>query len=403
MRSKLFLLMLLAFSGCEMQMGDGTITVPGLNTIGKPLQSESAMSDTTGSDRTQIAMFDKSIRLIHEFDLTSMGVVRTFEVAQPEKEHSVLFDQATGMIADFSEAHVDLYDRAGNRTSDPVLMAGNPKSAAYDPVHGYLVVYDDMNSVGVLQIDANGSPIARFTGGPIMQNDLSLTAGDLLDDGSLVVGLNDGTLCRIDINATLAQQHWVFTHVATTLGSMNWIAPVHGFTDRVLTMSGSTVALVSLNDGSVISSKPLTGRLAFQSKIKDPHVIVDDGTHLTALYTDGSTVRAHSLNLVADMIQGSRLSVSEDTWSLVTSSSQTSWTYANGIETEPKDRVLRKYRMSDLAALKKKPLPDTAQIDVAGHYIFAMFPQAPLGYGQRLDVDDDSVSELRMYNARYHH
>jgi hypothetical protein len=404
MRSKFFLaaFSLLALSACT--VAGSSDNDKGNYAIGKPLSESSAMSDTVGSDRTQIVMFDKTVRLVHEFNLGDMSVVKTLQVSNPQVPHSVLFDQATGMIADFSDGHVTIFDRNGLKNIDPVQMAGRPQSAAYEATHRYLAVYDDMNAVGIVQLDSNGAPTSSWTGGPLLQNDSTLSAGDLIDDGSLVLALNDGTIAKVDTAQTLIQQRWIFTSATTTLGRIKWVAPIHGFNDRVLVLTDAALSVVSLATGATLAQLtiPATQHIAFESKIKDAHIILQDSHQVVAVWTDGTSILQHALNLQTDLILSSRLCLAEDAWSLVTSSQQISWTY-NETDKETKDRILRRYRLSDMKPSTKLALPDQAQLDVSAKYVFALYPTDPLGYGQRIGISDGSKATINMFNVGYIH
>ncbi len=400
MRSKLWLLLPLAFSSACTVTGGNTNSTPGDGMIGKPIKAVTEMSDPNSADRSQIVMFDRTVRLVHQFDLATMSVVKTLTVDSPSENHSVLFDQNTGLIADFSAGHMTLFDRASNRVKDPVTMLGKARSFAYDPAHRSLVLYDDVNTVGLLKLDTNGAPVQSWAGGPLLQADDVLTAGDLIDDGSLILALSSGVIARVNVDQSIAQRRWVFTSVTTTLDRITWIAPVHGFNDRVLVKTATAVALVSLTNGATIASKTFEtyGNAVFDSKTRDAHIIAQSPTSLTVFYTDGTTVRALPLNATPELILSSRLSISEDSWSLVTSKVATSWTYEkNPVETEGKDRLLIKYRLSDLYSVARLPLPDKAQLDVSENYVFALYP-VPLGYGERLGINDDSHAVIKMFN-----
>jgi hypothetical protein len=372
----------------------------GNNNIGKPLASSSSLSDSTGGDRTEVVLFDKTVRLIHHFDLSHMSVINTLEVDHPDVPHTVLFDQTSGMIADFSDAHVTIFNRYGVPKIDPVDLTGHPKSAALDSALGLLVVYDDMNSVGLIELNSDGSPGLTWTGGPLLQNDSSITAGDLIDDGSLILALSDGSIAKVDVVQSISQRRWIFTSSATNLGHMKWVAPVHGFNDRVLVLSDSALSVVSLANGSVIAQHVIDAseQVAFESKIKDAHIVLQSGSQLSAVYTDGLAIHMRPLNLSTELVLSSRLSLNEDSWSLVTSKSTASWTYGSN-EIETKDRFLRKFRFSDLASIKKLALPDEAQLDVAEIYIFALYPTSPLGFGERIAIQDGQRMPLKMFNA----
>lgn len=370
------------------------------NIIGEKVQSVSALSDSSGqTDRTQVAIFDKTVRKIHQFDLNKMSVVRTLNVTNENDQHNVMFDQASGLIIDFANGHLSLFDRDGNETRDPISFTGKPVSIAYRPANGTLIVYDDMSSVGILKLGSTGQVLRSWLGGPLLggSSGASITAGDLNDQDQMILSLSDGSIATVDIAQTLATSAWVFTKVSTTLGRVRWLAPVRGTTDRAMVVTGDKIYLVSTSDGSILAQKTSAG-ISLLSKAKDPHVVTVGYREVELVYATATTLETRSLTLGLDHIAESRLSLGEDKWSFIDSKKSYSWKSGrNEFENELAGRTLRKYRLSDMAAVKKMSLPDQATIQTSANYIFALYP-SELGKAERLGINDESRAELKLFN-----
>ena len=371
------------------------------------------LSDTSAAnDQSQVVLFDKTVRIIHQFDMGTPSVSRSLLVKNPQAKHDVLFDQTTGMIADFSEGRVTTFDRNSVRTENPVELVGKAVSSAINsPLHR-LVVYDDNSNIGLIQMDANAAICASctFVAGPSFDNsgDASVTSGDLLDDGRLVVSLSNGKLAVIDFTATLAAQSWQATILTTTLtaSKIKWVSPVHGSNDRVLVLTDETFALVSLADGSIIAKRDFVASesVAVMSKDADGHIVVQSSSAaspgLVLVYTNGTAILQKTLAIRTEKVYNSRYSQGEDTWAFIDSKNDWSWSY-NAAEGELKDRHLRRFQVSNgMRAITNMALPDTAQLDISQRYVFALFP-ADMGFGQRLGINDGSSVVVRGFNAPY--
>ncbi|RYZ74494.1 MAG: hypothetical protein EOP05_09190 [Proteobacteria bacterium] len=387
-------LSLLSSCGTDLQFDTGND-----NIIGEKVQSVSSLSDSSGqSDRTQIAIFDKTVRKIHQFDLNRMSVMRTLSVLNEGEQHSVMFDQASGLVIDFSNGHLTLFDRDGNETRDPLEFTGKPISIAYRPANGTLIVYDDMSSVGILKLGPTGQVIKRWLGGPLLggSTGATVTAGDLNDQDQLILALSDGSIATVDIAQTLANSAWSFTKAATTLGRIRWVAPVRGTTDKAMVVSGEKVYLVSTTDGSVLAEKWAT-KTSLLSKSKDPHVVTVGYKEVQLIYATATTLETRSLTVDVDYVAESRLSLAEDAWSFIDSKKAYSMKYGQSGENELAGRNLRKYRLTDMAALKKMDLPDQASIQTSANYIFALFP-SELGKADRIAISDGAKAEIKLFN-----
>lgn len=372
--------------------------------IGQKLTETSA-----ASDQSQVVLFDKTVRIIHEFDLSGLRVLRSMPVRNPQQPHSVLFEQGSGLIADFSDGHMTLFDRASVRTEDPVLMVGKAISYAINPTMNRLVVYDDMSTIGLIQYSATGSVVNTFVGGPSFEvgTDSTVTAGDLLDNGQLALALSNGKIALVDFAATLGAQAWQSTLITTTLttSKIKWVAPIHGVNDRIFVLTDGAAALVSLVDGSIIAKRDLAAseKVKVMSKATDGHLVLQTTAGLILVYSNagGNAVLSKSLNIRTDRVFNSRYSSTEDAWSFIDSRDEWSWTY-NAQEGETKDRHLRRYQVSSMRAVTNMPLPDTAQLDISQRYVFALYP-SELGKGERLGITDGSSNVIRGFNAPYIH
>lgn len=68
-----------------------------------------------------------------------------------------------------------------------------------------LVMYDDLNTVGIVKMDSNGQVVKAWVGGNLLGS-ANIQAGDLLSNGKLILTLSNKSIAVVDVAQTLAQK-----------------------------------------------------------------------------------------------------------------------------------------------------------------------------------------------------
>lgn len=387
------LLSLLSCVGPDLSLGDE-------NLIGNKLESVSALRSTNGVDSTNVVLFDPIIKKLHQFNLDQMRVVRTLGVLNVDQPHYVLHDNAGNYIIDLSLKHISIFDKNSNPNHNPIQFFGKPISAAFRPELGLLVMYDDLQTAGVVKMDSNGVVQKAAVFGSIVSNDLTIATGDLLEDGNLVLGLSDQSIAEIDVTQSLSQDKWVSQIQSTGLTEIVWIASVPTKPRLLLIKSKLQVSLYDLDSKSVISSIAITGSIEKYSKVFDPHILerIDSRT-LKLIYTDGLTIKTRLMNRQSKTILSSDLDLTKNTWSFVEANLYSLDPQINNTNIYKYKREIVRYRVSDMVALQSKFIPDRAEVKLANDYFFCLFP-SDLGYATKNSVLTDSVSTIKNFNVK---
>lgn len=370
--------------------------------IGNSVQDLSSLKNDGGEDVHTLVMFDETVHRIHKFDLSTMTHQKSYEVNQPSEKHYVLYNAQTDSIVDLTDKGMSLIDRFDRTQNNPLSLQGTPRSAAFNQDLGILVIYDDLMSVGILQLDANGDAQKSWVGGPALLEGASIASGDLTSDGKLVLALSDNSIVLVDVTQTLAQKTWVFTRFTTSLQDIKWLAPVGGHPEQVFVRDADGLALLDLNTQGVLAQYSLADEYVQKlSKLGDAHVILrsNDGLTVKLLYPQSSQIKVRTLYRQADYFLSSLLSLQKDRWSFVDSTYQSVGLY-DDLNQVKKSRNFKQYRVSDLLSLQKRPVASEAQIQMSDQYLFALFP-SELGYAVRYDVGSDHQSELKLFNLNY--
>jgi len=374
------------------------------NLIGSPLAEVSDLNRPDTNERSRVAVYDKTTNRIHEFDLENMSLRRSHSVRFPDQKHYVLHDDDRGYTIDLTLNGFSFFAANGSVQHDPIRLIGRPRSAAFRPELGLLVVYDDLQSVGILRINNLGQIDSTVLLGPIVSDELTITAGDLTSDGRLILSLSDGQLAVVDTAQTLAQQEWVYTLQPTALTSITWIGPSTTNADRIFLRTATAVKIWDIATGAEIASADFSGgQIERLSKSVDPHVLTRTSSGLKVYYADGNIIRSRNLVQRRDRLLASYLNAQQNMWTSTWARGTTWWTgesHFNNPNATKEERELVQYRLSDLLALQQIQLRSDAQVNLSRTFVFSLF-SSPLGYATRTNIQSGQVSELRLFNLPY--
>lgn len=403
MRSKfLFLFLVLGLASCAPVKSD---TADDENVLGQKLDSVSGLRTVDGLQAQKVTMFDPTIKKIHQFDLSNMTWLKTLRVLNTSEKHYVLDSGNLNYIVDLSLKHISIFDRDSNATHNPVHMMGNPISAAFRPDLGWLVVYDDLQSVAVMKLSNEGQVLDSYVFGAVVDGGRSIVSGDLQDDGSLVLGLSDNSIAVVDLQASLNAQpkKWISSVHATTLSRISWIAPVPNRVGRLLMKTSDQVVLYDLPSKTVLQDLSINSNDVVKlSKSWDPHVVVSDSsTSMKLIYTDGNTLQGRSFVLrdFVYSVLNSDLDWRNDSWTYVYLKNTKGFSWFNDVNQKTEDRQLVRFRISDQLALQSKSIDNKAQIRLSSNFIFALYPSV-LGYAKKVSILGDEEASVSKFNLK---
>lgn len=375
--------------------------------IGVPLQATTQLSRQDGADQSKVSIFDETTRRIHQFDLSGFAFQRSFAVQHPDQKHYLLYGDSADYVVDLSEKHFSIFDSNGVENRRPVKLIGNPLSAAFRSDKNLLIVYDDVYNVGMIKLGNDGSVRKSWTGGSLISGEASIRSGDLLADGRLVLALSDLNLAIVDVDQSIDQQTWSKTIVPSNLSKqISWVAPVPDSNDQVLVLTVDEIALISLSTHTVLDSYAVSGMTVEKySKTKDAHVILrsvtDGGMSMKMVYAQGSRIKSRALPKQDRGLIHSYLDISRDEWTYVEARVGSRFLLGyNDLDQARDERKMKKYRLSDMAGLENKALPDRAQLHLSSSYVFALFP-SELGYAVRYSTQSDDVKIVKFFNRKY--
>ena len=371
--------------------------------IGQKLEAMTPLKTSDGEQKSKISVYDPVIKKIHQFDLGRMAVLRTVPVLFPDEKHFVLDSSDGRYVVDMSEKHISIFDSQSNPQHQPIQLLGTPRSAAFRPDLGWLIVYDDLQSVGVLKLNSEGQVLKSKIFGSIVSGDRSIVSGDLADDGQLILALSDNSLAFVSLDASLATEKWTSTIQTTGFTKINWIAPIPGKSNRLFIKTSNKIILYDYATQTVIQDLDIiSGDVMKLSKSFDPHIVILTGkTSLKLIYTDGNSlvVRSFEAKEEVPLFLNSDLDLKNDWWTYVSLKNYSGNAFYNDVNLKLVQRQLVRYRISDKLVLQSKAVPDRAQIKLGSDYFFALYPSV-LGMAEKYSILSDHVTQMKNFNLR---
>lgn len=395
--------------------------------IGIPLSQNSKLQSSTEEDSDKVVVFDKTIRKIHHFDLESSQHIGLYTVDKPEEEHYLLYNSGQDYFIDMTKKNISIQKIGGERVLVPLKFVGTPVSASFDSKQGYLVLYDHLQSVMILKIDAKGNVIATpYISGPVLNSEGTIQAGDIFENGKLVLSIRGnpqettGTqtdfIFAVDIEQTIAAQNTSLKlqgeKIPTSLTQMSWIAPVLGYPNLMLIRSSGKVSLFDLTAKAVVTSMPTDDWVVEKySKIKDAHIILrkkyeydykvdQKGIERHMYYVEGGALKTRSLTKNFSFILNSHLDLKRGQWNVTKAEVIKEMDLFNSYNGDYKKRTFTRMRVNDLLSVIDSPIEDEAIVEMSGNYLFSLFP-SDLGYATKTDVESNKTSVIKNFNIKY--
>ncbi len=373
------------------------------NIIGSPLRTISESTNTDGQEKSTISIFDETVRKIHLFDMDSFTYKKSFLVSNPEKEHFVLTQDQGAYVIDMSEKTVSLHFTTSGATEKLFTFQGVPLSAAYISDRNLFVIYDDLSNVGIAVIDPTGLKHESRIFGPIIDNK-SIRSGELLQDGRLVLALTDDSLYIVDPVLSIKNKKWEYTSFTTTLSQITWISQVTNSTNQVFVKSNNKIALIDLNSQTILSEVDVSSfKIEKYSKTYDAHILMrnESTNELKVFFPQNNLVNSRTLLKQDNYILSSHLNIEEDTWTYVDTTSRfTVYYYFNDLNQIKDNRTIKRYRISDLAGLSRKPIRTDAKVQLTQKYSFSLI-NSELGHALRENIESEENKELKLFNMKH--
>lgn len=405
-----------AFSSCgpvkvDMDGDDGQ--------IGEPLSKLSGLSSFQGESQGVIGIYDETVKKIQIFNLKDKLHVASLDTVESKteyKDHFVLYGNEGKYAVDITTQGIAIISQDNKVVKDPIVLVGKPISAAFDSSRGHLVIYDDAGSVGLLHLDGTGRVIKSKVRGSRLNgsNGPTISSGDLLEDGNLVLSMSDGTIALVDFLQSLNGTTWVYSSKVTGLPLAQWVSRIPGQANQILlrikSTGGHSIYIYDMQTETVLSTYAISGYVEKSSRNGHPHLVLsplDSNSYVVVYPVNGvlqSVQRTRYASESVSTVLNSRLSLVEDSFSYVEAVRSSgffdeNWNY-NSIR---ENRTFNKFSLSEMLLQSKFSIPNGVLIELSEDHLLALYPHR-LGYAVSFELDSangQSRHEFRFFNRRW--
>ncbi len=360
--------------------------------IGEPLVQTINEGVAISEDERTAVFFDDRVGYFHLIDLGSMTLKNSIEAEPQNKKSTVYVNHDGKYFVAFASKSLAIYDVNGLKTLNPLNFQGTPISVALSQSQDFLVVYDDLGSVGILNLSESGEVTGSFLGGPVVTGNQQILAGDIDSKNTLILALSEGSFSFIDLGRTIEQQQYVLETRELGYEEVSWIAPLKD-SDLMMMTSKNEIILYDMAANTEIEKMSFSdvGNSLFLSKSPTPHVLVrSSSTQISVIFPDSSQ-HLSSANIAHAtqeyQIIGSRLDSTQNNISLV----------LNGFLENVRHVKLR---LSDNLVVSSRDMVGDIRVRQADDFIFVKYP-SPLGYLEKLSLSSENNMTLKKFNLPY--
>ncbi|MCX6118593.1 MAG: hypothetical protein NT027_13705 [Proteobacteria bacterium] len=386
MRVSMIFLIGMGVHSCGANNGNGV--------VGSPLTSKTGLYSSNGVQSNFMFSYDQTSSRIMKLKLSDLSIAGAYSVASDIGDHYVVGHPEGKYVLDFGARHLEIIKEDGSKQSKPFNFQGVAKSAAYDSSQGLLVMQDDLNSIGIMQIADTGDIKSSWLGGSLIGESKSVLAGDIDKSGKFLILVSDGSILTVDVGSTLTQQKWAYTSSSDTISKALWIAGDTSLTSKNLIVTEKDIYVFDSGSSKVTETKNLIASdwaVVANSKSQKPHVLVKNtksGTFYLVYIDSAGALSTKELPPVgisstSDLFLSSDLSK----LTLVGKSSQ-----ASGL--------VYQIRLSDNLVLVNDKLSTQGEILVSDKLAF-INRRSKLGFLETINFETGERKELKAYNLEF--
>jgi hypothetical protein len=269
-------------------------------------------------------------------------------------------------------------------------LAGTIMSVASSTDTGLYAFVDEYFSIGMTKIDETGNIMGSWIGGPVFAEGLGVVAGEMLDDGTLLLAAENGSLVKADVNESIRTQSWKYTVLNLIFDHPFWLGNIEGRSDRALIFDNKGLHLVNLANETIIQTMPTPQKdLVYTSKRGDDHIAFYDAAtdkvnFITAVTGESFTVTTPKIPL-------------QDLNGTVSGGIRQSFCKDGHMVFATTNRKVIKVALADSRVVQSIALPKEALLGLSLDFIAAMY-DSPLGYVELIRLSDEHTEIVKGFN-----
>ena len=389
------LIMIIGIFAYSCKSGNSGPGGPGnTNTIGDSLQAYMPRYMLGMDNKNIITAYDENVKRIHQFDLSTSSLVRSFPVRRAST-HNILTGRTGSYLIDIADGKLDLIKEDGETTDIPLSFPGTPATAAFSPEEGIFAIVDEFDSIGLLEVSDEGTVVNSWMGGSKLGEQSIAMAGDVISGARLVASMSDNRLAIIDIRASMEQKSWVFETTEAFPVALNWIARVPTQENWIMATSQTALYVYDIATKTILAEQSLESKQVL-GRYRDlsPHVYMRDVTSVDSGSTSTESVQIYTLNSDGSLSTYTLQSNLYDVDYSVIDAEQ-------GILSVVEESTVYRVRLSDNLVLRRMESKAGAKTGITADYIFFQYNSA-LGYCEKASYEQSEETEIiEGFNIEY--
>ncbi|MBM4252148.1 MAG: hypothetical protein FJ146_09275 [Deltaproteobacteria bacterium] len=242
---------------------------------------------TAGGERVFYG-YDSYVKRINRISSNATTVQQSSQLSVPAQTDSWFAGPEGKVFFTIDDKALSTLNTESGVSTPVKTFAGRVISVAADATQGYYAFVDQYFAVTLLTMGQNGSVESQWTGGPLLGDGVTISAGDILPGGKLLIAGPGGALALVDIRESITKNSWQFQKIQLTDSTgLNFVAPVVGRSDRAIVGSTKSMSLLNVDSGAVLDNEVI-GLYASSQKTGRVHVrYLDSATDKWKFITAG--------------------------------------------------------------------------------------------------------------------
>lgn len=240
--------------------------------------------------------YDEPTHSVQSFDTTTMTLNWSQKIRDKSPVVGIEGTVSGSYAIVYQNKSVVVYGAKGKISQSNLNFQGTPKSTAFNEETGYLIMYDDLASIGIYKFDNSGKIESSTLLGPILDAKKAVYAGDIDSNSNLYLAMSDYSVLKVDLKASLENKAWSYEVFYTNDQLVTWIG--ESSSGYLMLTDNEKVMSLSPDDGGVVASEEISW-IYSSSKAEQPHILAlregEENADLMHVGEDGSFV-LHTLS-----------------------------------------------------------------------------------------------------------
>jgi len=348
----------------------------------------------------QFYYFDETSNHLQSININSKEHVASTKIDDPEKFINLIPGSTNNYFFKVFDRKVEVVD-ANLNLKATIPFTSTPLSYLYDETSNRLAIIAINFSVTLAQLDATGSLIEQWAGGPLIAGSTTITHGDFTDSGDIILVTDATNLVQVDFEGSMVDNSWQTENLSLEqeFTDISWFT-IYNNNAVIIAKNiesdaydAETLSVLNLETNTITNTKNM-GEVLARFLVKSPHLYYKESS-------SDSEVRALRVDDLGDIID---IPVHESAENICYSDIDLEQGVANVVLCQDSrdfyydvTNTYMRVRLTDLFTLAEKEIPSNSKIGIDSNHLMITLPFA-LGYSEIFRFTDQEDFVIKGYN-----